>query len=86
MFFTGKSADGSDLRPAHGMFINPNNPNEFSNMPYDKEQKQNLNDFNMFYDIRDKISGTYLEEAEKIKNKTSKLTRSEREFVLNQIK
>ena len=38
--FYGKSADGSDVKEFEGLFINPNNPNEWSNTPY--EIKRNL--------------------------------------------
>jgi hypothetical protein len=39
MIFTGKSADGSDMYPANGVYVNPDNDNEWSNKPYTKEDK-----------------------------------------------
>ena len=36
--YTGSSADGSDIRQVRGMYISPDG-NEFSNMPYTKEQR-----------------------------------------------
>ncbi len=38
-FYTGSSADGSDMREVRGMYVNPKNQEEWSNMPYDREQK-----------------------------------------------
>ena len=36
--YTGKSADGSDMYPAQGVFVSPDGQ-EWSNMPYTKEDK-----------------------------------------------
>ena len=38
MIFTGKSADGSDMYPAMGVFVRPDGE-EWSNEPYTKEDK-----------------------------------------------
>ena len=38
MIFTGKSADGSDMYPAMGMFVSPDGE-QWSNQPYTKEDK-----------------------------------------------
>lgn len=36
-FYYGKSRDGSDMKEFKGMYINPDNPNEWSSMPYQKQ-------------------------------------------------
>lgn len=36
--FYGKSEDGSDAKEFEGVYINPNNPNEWSNLPYNKKK------------------------------------------------
>jgi len=33
-FYRGTTPDGSDMEEVEGMYINPKNPNEWSNMPY----------------------------------------------------
>ena len=38
--YTGKSADGSDMREAEGVYINPNNPDEWSNQMYPEQAKE----------------------------------------------
>lgn len=85
IMFTGSSADGSDMRPTKGMFINPDNENEFSNMPYDKAQKQEARNHDTFWDIHNKIEKSYAEEYKLIKLKTSTLSRKEREFVVKTV-
>ena len=37
--YYGRSADGSDMREFRGVYINPDNENEWSTEPYTKEQK-----------------------------------------------
>ena len=51
MIFSGKSADGSDAREFHGMFINPENDNEWSSEPYTLEQKRGYTRHERFWDI-----------------------------------
>ena len=84
-FFTRGSADGSDMRPVRGMYINPINSNEWSNMPYDDAQKAEEREFNSFYDILNKIDGDFTTEYIKIQNKVSLLNRREREFVIKTV-
>jgi hypothetical protein len=38
-FYIGSSKDGSDMHEHLGVYINPNNPDEWSNMPYNSEQR-----------------------------------------------
>ena len=35
--FYGSSPDGSDAKEFEGVYINPNNPNEWSNNPYTEQ-------------------------------------------------
>ena len=82
--YTGKSADGSDMKEVdNGIFINPDNPEEWSNMPYplSKEQK-------MAFEIYDHISSnnrTLKEEYDLIQQKKSTLSKRLRDFVVELI-
>ena len=35
--FYGRTEDGSDMKEFEGVYVNPKNPNEWSNKPYPKE-------------------------------------------------
>jgi len=37
--YTGSSPDGSDMREVDGVYLNPDNENEWSSMPYPKQRK-----------------------------------------------
>ena len=50
--YTGCSSDGSDMKEVEGMYINPNNPNEWSNRPY-PEQQRLINMQNELYSYMD---------------------------------
>ena len=47
--FTGKTADGSDMKEFKGVFVNPDNPNEWSSNPYPSQTKE-LEDSNNYDD------------------------------------
>jgi hypothetical protein len=60
MIFTGKSADGSDMFPANGVYLSPDGE-QWSNIPFTKEDKMweqiynhlatNLRSLQMEYDL-----------------------------------
>lgn len=57
--YTGKSADGSDMHEALGVFINPNNPNEWRSEPYNKEQRQQVKDHRTYVELLEYMNGRY---------------------------
>ena len=80
---TGKSEDGSDAQVAEGVYTNPENPEEWYNMPYppSKEQK-------MAWEIYDHIaanSRTLKDEYDLIQQKKSTLSKRLRDFVVELI-
>jgi hypothetical protein len=83
--YTGKSADGSDMHEALGVFTNPNNPDEWSNKPYNKEQRQIAKDHRTYVELIGYMNGKYtLQDCyEQIKNKTFPLTNRYKKYVLS---
>jgi len=57
--YTGKSADGSDMHEALGVFINPDNENEWSNKPYNKEQRQQVKDHRTKVELLEYMNGRF---------------------------
>lgn len=49
--YHGSSADGSDMRQFRGVYVNPENENEWSSEPYTKQQKE----YDKFHDKWDFI-------------------------------
>lgn len=39
-FYTGKTADGSDAKEFRGVYVDPDNPNQWSSEPYTTEDKK----------------------------------------------
>jgi hypothetical protein len=77
--FTGKSADGSDAQVT-GVHVNPENPNEWSNMPYAPTKGQK-----MAWNIYDHIAAnnrSLKDEYDLIQQKQSTLSKSKRDFVV----
>ena len=73
-----------------GMFINPDKEGEWSNYPYNKEQRKVWKVDQRFHKIRDKVIAhltrtdrSILEEIELIKTKKSTLPKYCREWLLN---
>lgn len=87
MLISGKSRDGSDARPFYGMFVSPDG-NEWSSEPYTKKQQLDYKNHETYWDIMNfhKNELTFEEIYETIQNKTSKLSRKHRDFVINYIK
>lgn len=77
MIFTGKSADMSDIYPVKGMYVNPDNDNEWSNKPYTKEDKM----WEELYPYLAKNLRSLKDEYELINQKKSPLSRRLRNYV-----
>ena len=79
--YTGSTADGSDMKEAEGMFINPDNDDEWSSRPYPSQQKI----ISIKEELLDYQNGRYtLDDVYKqIQNKTCKLSKRLREYVLS---
>lgn len=80
-FYTGKSADGSDAMEVEGVYINPNNPNEWSGNPY----PQQIKEWRMYWQVRDYMNSrfTLRDVYDQIQAKTCQLPYSLREYVLS---
>tara|TARA_R110000868_G_scaffold67266_1_gene199806 strand:+ start:884 stop:1168 length:285 start_codon:yes stop_codon:yes gene_type:complete len=78
--YTGKSGDGSDMTEFGGVHTNPENPEEWSNMPFPPSKKQR-----MAFEIYDHITSnnrSLKDEYELVQQKKSTLSRRLREFVI----
>jgi len=77
MIFTGKSADGSDMYPANGVYLSPDGE-QWSNMPFTKEDK-------MWGQIYDHLASNLRSprmEYDLIQQKKSKLSRRLRDHLV----
>jgi len=77
MIFIGKSADGSDMYPANGVYLSPDGE-QWSNMPFTKEDK-------MWGQIYDHLASNLRSprmEYELIQQKKSKLSRRLRDHLV----
>lgn len=77
--FTGKTADGSDTI-IDGVYVNPNNPEEWSNTPYPPSKGQK-----MAWEIYDHIAAnnrSLKDEYDLIQQKKSTLSRRLRDFAV----
>jgi hypothetical protein len=78
MIYTGKSADGSDMYPAMGLFVSPDG-NQWSNQPYTKEDKM----WKELYPYLAKNLRSLKDEYELVKENKSKLTFRLRNYVIS---
>lgn len=78
MIFTGKSADGSDMYPAMGVFVRPDGE-EWSNMPYTQEDKM----WQELYPELAKRRHSLKVEYDLVLSKKSTLSRRHRDFVIH---
>ncbi len=98
--YTGKSADGSDMQEVgSGVFTNPDNPEEWSNMPYPLFAQTEIhvgNDYwinrskeqKMAFEIYNHIevnNRSLKDEYNLVKQKKSTLSRHLRDFVIELI-
>jgi hypothetical protein len=81
MFYTGKSADGSDMKRFEGVYINPDNENEWSSTIYPSQAKA----LRIKNSVLDYMDGKYtLDDVyQQIQNKTCPLSKSLRDYVLS---
>ncbi len=88
MLIVGKGPDFKKSRPFQGVFVNPENENEWSSLPYNTEQEIDEKRFNKYWDIMNFHDNELdIEEiGNLIKNKKSKLCRKDRDFVLTYLK
>jgi len=79
--YTGRITDGSDMKEVEGMHVNPDNPDEWSNKPYPSQIKW----ISRNKRIIDHMNGKYClnDVYQQIKNKTCKLSKMDRDFVLS---
>ncbi len=80
MIFTGRSADGSDMFPAKGVYLSPDGE-QWSNMPYTKEDR-------MYEEVYDYLASNLRSmrmEYNLIKEKKSKLSRRLRDYIVSVI-
>lgn len=79
--YSGKTADGSDMEEIEGMYINPDNPDEWSSVPYPSQAKQ----IRIKNEVLEYMNGRYtLDDVYKqIKEKTSGLSARCKKFVLS---
>lgn len=79
--YTGKTEDGSDIEEVAGLYVNPDNENEWSNTPYLAQKRP----ISMYNEVIDYMSGKYSlnDVYNQIKAKTCKLPFSLRKYVLS---
>lgn len=72
---------GFEMKEFRGMFVNPDNPDEWSSKPYPSQIKDN----NIYNDVMDYMNGrfTLQDVYEQIKVKICPLSTSRRQFVLD---
>jgi hypothetical protein len=76
--YTGKSADGSDMYPAQGMYMSPDGE-QWSNQPYTEEDKM----WGEIYPYLAYNRRTLRDEYKLIKEKKSPLSRRLRDYVVH---
>ena len=83
--YTGRSSNGSDAHEAFGVFTNPDNENEWSSKPYNKEQRQQVKDHRTKNELLDYMDGKFtLNDCYKqIKEKRFPLVNRIKQFVLS---
>jgi hypothetical protein len=79
--YTGSTADGSDMKEYNGMYLNPDNENEWQSVPYPIQMKQ----IRLQNELMDYMNGRYcLDDVYKqIQNKTCQLPYRTRQFVIS---
>jgi hypothetical protein len=80
-FYPGKSEDGSDMQEVPGVYVNPDNPNEWSAYPYPSQ----IRELRMIQEIRDYMDGRYSfnDVYRQIQDKTCPLPKRLRDYVLS---
>jgi hypothetical protein len=84
---SGRSADGSDMKEVQGViYMNPDNPDEWSNKPYTKEGTAEDRSLQRTHDeVMDYMNGRFtLDDVyQQIINRTLKKSKRFRDFVLS---
>lgn len=80
-FYSGTTKDWEDAEEVHGGYINPDNPNEWSSVPYPKQRKW----MRTQQAVLDYMDGRYSlrDVYDQIQAKTCQLPRSLRTYVLS---
>lgn len=78
MIYTGKSADGSDMYPAMGVFVSPDGE-QWSSEPYTKEDKMWQE---LYPELRKRLNSLGME-YELVLAKKSTLSRRHRDYVVH---
>ena len=87
--YHGKSADGSDMREWDGVFVNPQNPDQWSAAPYNKEQsnskKESDRNFRIRQSVQEYMNGKFcLDDVKKqIEEKKCPLSKTQRDWVMD---
>jgi len=81
LFYTGKSEDGSDMKEFEGMYVNPNNNEEWSNTPYPTQQIH----LNVNNEVLDYMNGKFTlnDVRDQILNKNCPLSVRCRDYVMS---
>ena len=81
--YTGKSADGSDMRLAEGVYVNPNNPNEWSSEMYPSQKRTHRHNFRVRnYMAKNLLS--YNDVRNEILNKKCRLSKYDRSRIMSE--
>lgn len=86
MFFTGSSADGSDMRPALGMFVdNEENPTKWSTAPFTDAQREYVKKYNFHWKLMKKCDYDMEVIYHKIKDGSVRFfTKVEKDYIVEQ--
>jgi hypothetical protein len=78
--YTGTTADGSDMKLAEGVYVNPDNENEWSSEMYPSQKKE----ANQKERVMDYMNGVYClnDVRDQILRKECSLSRSDRDYVM----
>ncbi len=93
-FYTGKTADGSDMTEVQGIAYMHPNEKEWSSTPYpksvyrkhnDTEEKRTERESRLYWAIYDHITGkrTFRDEYVLVLEKKSTLSKAQREYLIN---
>lgn len=78
--YTGRSADGSDMKEFEGVYTNPDNPDEWQSKPY-PSQRRWMSKKREIESYANRNNLTIEEIYQEIKDKSSKLSYKQREWV-----
>ena len=80
--YTGKSKDGSDMQLAEGVYVNPDNENEWSNEMYPAQKKADRQ-YRRVYDYLCDNKMSLNDVRDEILRKKCKLSKSDRDYVMS---